>query len=327
MTTARKFTIALVQMRMGADPEANFDSALRRIGEAARLGAEIVCLPELFRTQYFCQREDLRLFDLAEPIPGPSTAKLAEVARESRVAIVASLFERRAPGLYHNTAVTLDADGQIAGIYRKMHIPDDPLYFEKYYFAPGDLGFQAVDTAFGRVGTLVCWDQWYPEGARLTALQGAEVLFYPTAIGWHPAEKDEFGAAQFDAWRTIQRAHAIANGVYVAAVNRVGLEHGEVRLAHGDVKLAHGDVLGNRASGPGLEFWGGSFLADPFGRIVAKAGHDVEEIVLGEIDRDLIEETRRNWPFLRDRRVDAYSPITQRFLDSAHAHAGQKEHE
>jgi N-carbamoylputrescine amidase len=255
----------------------------------------------LFRTQYFCQREDVRLFDLAEPIPGPSTAKLAEVARKARVAIVASLFERRAPGLYHNTAVTLNADGAIAGVYRKMHIPDDPLYYEKYYFAPGDLGFQAIDTAFGRVGTLVCWDQWYPEAARLTALQGAEVLFYPTAIGWHPAEKDEFGAAQYDAWQTIQRSHAIANGVYVAGVNRVGAEHG--------------DVLGNRAVGQGIEFWGGSFLADPFGRVIAKASHDAEEILLGEIDLGLIEETRRHWPFLRDRRIDAYAPISKRFLD------------
>jgi N-carbamoylputrescine amidase len=305
MTTARKFTLALLQMRMGADTEANFASAVKHIREAARLGAQIVCLPELFRTQYFCQREDLKLFNLAEPIPGPSTNALSALARELGVAIVASLFERRAPGLYHNTAVTLNSDGQIAGIYRKMHIPDDPLYYEKYYFTLGDLGFQAVDTSAGRVGTLVCWDQWYPEGARLTALQGAEVLFYPTAIGWHPAEKDEFGAAQFDAWRTIQRAHAIANGVYVAAVNRVGHEQGE--------------VLGHRALGPGLEFWGGSFIADPFGRIVAQAGHDAEEIVLGEVDRELIEETRRNWPFLRDRRVDAYAGITQRFLDSAHA--------
>ena len=324
MTAAHKFTVALVQMRMGADPEANFSAALRHIREAAKLGAQVVCLPELFRTQYFCQREDLRFFDLAEPIPGPSTAKLAEAARESRVAIVASLFERRAPGLYHNTAVTFDADGQIAGVYRKMHIPDDPLYYEKYYFAPGDLGFKAVDLACGRVGTLVCWDQWYPEAARLTALQGAEVLFYPTAIGWHPAEKDQFGAAQFDAWRTIQRSHAIANGIYVAAVNRVGLEHGEV-------KFANGEILSNRISGPGLEFWGGSFLADPFGRIVAKAGHDAEEIILGEVDRSLIEETRRNWPFLRDRRVDAYAPITQRFLDPAQtdrkqAGAAHKEH-
>jgi N-carbamoylputrescine amidase len=289
-------------MRMGADPEANFASAVKHIREAARLGAQIVCLPELFRTQYFCQREDLKLFNLAEPIPGPTTNALSALARELGVSIVASLFERRAPGLYHNAAVTLNSDGQIAGVYRKMHIPDDPLYHEKYYFTLGDLGFQAVDTSAGRVGTLVCWDQWYPEGARITALQGAEVLFFPTAIGWHPAEKDEFGAAQFDAWRTIQRAHAIANGVYVAAVNRVGHEQG--------------DVLGNRTSGPGIEFWGGSFIADPFGRIVAEAGRDVEEIVLGEIDRSLIEETRRNWPFLRDRRVDAYAGISQRFLDA-----------
>jgi len=312
MTAARKYKIALVQMRMGADPEANFASALRHIREAARLGANIVCLPELFRTQYFCQREELALFDLSEGIPGPSTEKLGQVARETGVAIVASLFERRAPGLYHNTAVTLNAEGAIAGVYRKMHIPDDPLYYEKYYFTPGDLGFQTVDTTFGRVGTLVCWDQWYPEGARLTALQGAEVLFYPTAIGWHPAEKDEFGAAQYDAWKTIQRSHAIANGVYVAAVNRVGREHG--------------DILGNRAAGPGLEFWGGSFIADPFGRIIAKASHENEEILLGEIDIKLIEETRRHWPFLRDRRIDAYAPVTQRFLDPASAHAAGKEH-
>ena len=301
MANTRKYNVGLVQMRMGPDPETNFASAVERIREAARLGANIICLPELFRTQYFCQREDLRLFDLAEPIPGPSTARLAEAAREVQVVVIASLFERRAAGIYHNTAVTLNADGAIAGVYRKMHIPDDPLYFEKYYFAPGDLGFQAVETDFGRVGTLVCWDQWYPEGARITALQGAEVLFYPTAIGWHPAEKDEFGAVQFDAWRTIQRSHAIANGVYVAAVNRVGVEHG--------------DVLGNRAKGQGIEFWGGSFLADPFGRVIALASHDKEEILIGEIDLGLIEETRRNWPFLRDRRIDAYEPITKRFID------------
>jgi len=305
MTNARKYIVGLVQMSMGSDPEANFASAVVKIREAAQLGANIVCLPELFRAQYFCQREDIRLFDLAEPIPGPSTARLAEVAREARVAIVASLFERRAPGLYHNTAVTLNADGAIAGVYRKMHIPDDPLYYEKFYFTPGDLGFHAVDTAFGRVGTLVCWDQWFPEAARLTALEGAEVLFYPTAIGWHPAEKDEFGAAQYDAWQTIQRAHAIANGVYVAGVNRVGKEHG--------------DILGNRSPGPGLEFWGGSFLADPFGRVVAKASHDEEEILLGEIDLGLLEDTRRNWPFLRDRRIDAYAPMTERFRDSVSA--------
>ena len=308
MTNTRKFNVGLIQMRMGADPEANFTAAIERIREAARLGANIVCLPELFRTQYFCQREDLRLFDLAEPIPGPSTARLSELARELQVAIIASLFERRAPGLYHNTAVTLNADGAIAGVYRKMHIPDDPLFYEKYYFAPGDLGFQAVDVDCGRIGALVCWDQWYPEAARLTALQGAEALFYPTAIGWHPAEKAEFGAAQVEAWQTIQRSHAIANGVYVASVNRVGLEHG-------DVKLPHGDVLGNRATGAGIEFWGGSFLADPFGRVIAKASHDAEELLIGEIDLGLIEETRRNWPFLRDRRIDAYEPITKRYID------------
>jgi N-carbamoylputrescine amidase len=301
MAETRKYKVGLVQMSMGPDPEKNMAAAVGHVREAARRGAQIVCLPELFRTQYFCQREELALFDLAEPIPGPSTKLLGEVAREARVAIVASLFERRAPGLYHNTAVTLGTDGAIASVYRKMHIPDDPLYYEKYYFTPGDLGFKAVDTAYGRVGTLVCWDQWYPEGARLTALQGAEVLFYPTAIGWHPAEKAEFGTAQYEAWQTIQRAHAIANGVYVAGVNRV--EH------------ETGDVLGNRAEGPGLEFWGGSFLADPFGRVIAKASHDAEEILVGEIDVALIEETRRNWPFLRDRRIDAYAPITQRFLD------------
>jgi N-carbamoylputrescine amidase len=303
MENNRKFKVGLVQMRMGPDPEANLDSAIAHIRDAAKRGANIVCLPELFRAQYFCQREDIRLFDLAEPIPGPSTTRLAEVAHEARIVIVASLFERRAPGLYHNTAVTLGQDRSIISVYRKMHIPDDPLYYEKFYFTPGDLGFKSVDTPWGRVGTLVCWDQWYPEGARLTALQGAEVLFYPTAIGWHPAEKEEFGAAQYDAWQTIQRAHAIANGVYVAGVNRVGHENGDVR--------------GNRASGPGLEFWGGSFLADPFGRIIAKASHTEEEILIGEIDLGLLEDTRRNWPFLRDRRIDAYTPITSRFLDPA----------
>jgi N-carbamoylputrescine amidase len=307
MANTRKYKVGLVQMSMGPDPEANLKSAIGHIHEAARRGANIVCLPELFRAQYFCQREDPGLFDLAEPIPGPSTTTLGQVAREARVSIVASLFERRAPGLYHNTAVTLNPDGAIASVYRKMHIPDDPLYYEKYYFTPGDLGFQATDTPVGRIGTLVCWDQWYPEGARLTALQGAEVLFYPTAIGWHPAEKEEFGVAQYDAWQTIQRAHAIANGVYVAGVNRVGHEQG--------------DVLGNRIQGPGLEFWGGSFLADPFGRIIAKASHNKEEIIIGEIDMALLEDTRRNWPFLRDRRIDAYAPITKRFLDPVRAWA------
>jgi N-carbamoylputrescine amidase len=302
MAADSKFRVGLVQMSCTPDPDANLDKAADRVRQAAREGAQVVCLPELFRAQYFCQREDIALFDLAEPIPGPSTERLGAVAREEKVVVVASLFERRAPGLYHNTAAILETDGRIAGLYRKMHIPDDPLYYEKFYFTPGDLGFRAFDTSAGRIGTLVCWDQWYPEGARITALQGAQVLFYPTAIGWHPREKEEFGTAQYEAWQTIQRAHAIANGVYVAAVNRVGLEHGDIR--------------GNRVEGPGLEFWGGSFLADPFGRIIAKAAHDREEILIGEIDLATLEDTRRNWPFLRDRRIDAYAPIVSRFLDT-----------
>ena len=296
-----KFNVGLVQMSATPDPENNLLHAMDRVREAARLGAQIVCLPELFQTQYFCQREDTALFDLAEPIPGPTTAKLGELAKELKIVLIASLFEKRAAGVYHNTAVTFDADGSQRSIYRKMHIPDDPLYYEKYYFTPGDLGFKAVDTNVGRVGTLVCWDQWYPEGARITALQGAHLLFYPTAIGWHPHEKEEFGEAQYDAWQTIQRSHAIANGVYVAAVNRVGMEHGDVR--------------GDRVDGPGLEFWGGSFLADPFGRVIAKAAHDKEEILIGEIDLAKLEDTRRNWPFLRDRRIDAYGGMVSRFLD------------
>jgi len=301
MSEQKKFRVGLIQMSCGTDPDENLGKAAERVCEAARQGAEVVCLPELFRAQYFCQREDIALFDLAEAIPGPSTDKLGAVAREEKVVVVASLFERRAPGLYHNTAVVLEKDGHIAGLYRKMHIPEDPLYYEKFYFTPGDLGFRAFDTSAGKIGTLVCWDQWYPEAARITALQGANVLFYPTAIGWHPHEKEQFGEAQYEAWQTIQRAHAIANGVYVAAVNRVGLEHGDVR--------------GNRADGPGLEFWGGSFLADSFGRVIAKAAHDREEILIGEIDLRQMEETRRNWPFLRDRRIDAYGPITSRYLD------------
>ena len=301
MKNSHTFTVGLIQMRMGPEPGVNFARAIDHVRTAAQRGANVICLPELFRTQYFCQREDLELFDLAEPIPGPSTEALSSLARELGVVLIASLFERRAAGLYHNTAVTLDADGSTAGVYRKMHIPDDPLFYEKYYFTPGDFGFKATDTARGRLGTLVCWDQWYPEGARLTALQGAEMLFYPTAIGWHPAEKEEYGAAQYDAWQTIQRGHAIANGVFVAGVNRVGHEQGDIR--------------GNRAEGQGIEFWGGSFLADPFGRILAKASHTEEEILVAKIDTALIEETRRNWPFLRDRRIDAYGDITKRFID------------
>jgi N-carbamoylputrescine amidase len=301
MTDNNTFRVGLVQMSCGPDPDANLEKAAERVHEAARQGADVICLPELFRAQYFCQREDIALFDLAETIPGPSTERLAAVAREEKIVVVASLFERRAPGLYHNTAAVIERDGSITGLYRKMHIPDDPLYYEKFYFTPGDLGFRAFDTSAGKIGTLVCWDQWYPEGARITALQGANVLFYPTAIGWHPHEKEEFGTAQYEAWQITQRAHAIANGVYVAAVNRVGVEHGDIR--------------GNRVEGPGLEFWGGSFLADPFGRIIAKASHDREEILIGEIDLRKMEDTRRNWPFLRDRRIDAYGPIVSRFLD------------
>jgi N-carbamoylputrescine amidase len=296
-----KFTVGLVQMSATSDPEKNLQHAMERVRGAAKLGAQIVCLPELFQTQYFCQREDTALFDLAEPIPGPTTAKLSALAKQLRIVLIASLFEKRAAGVYHNTAVTFDANGELSSVYRKMHIPDDPLYYEKYYFTPGDLGFKAVNTSVGRVGTLVCWDQWYPEGARLTALQGAHLLFYPTAIGWHPAEKAEFGKAQHDAWRTIQRAHAISNGVYVAVVNRVGMEHGDIR--------------GNCAPGAGIEFWGGSFLCDPFGRVITEASHDQEEILVGEIDLKALEDIRRNWPFLRDRRIDSYGGITSRLID------------
>lgn len=296
-----KFRVGLVQMSATADPDKNLQRAMDHVRNAAKSGAEIVCLPELFQTQYFCQREDPALFDLAEPIPGPVTVQLSGLARELGIVLVASLFEKRAAGIYHNTAVLFDANGELRGIYRKMHIPDDPLYYEKYYFTPGDLGFRAFDTNVGRVGTLVCWDQWYPESARLTALQGAHLIFYPTAIGWHPSEKAEFGTAQHDAWRTIQRAHAIANGVYVAVVNRVGFETGNIR--------------GDSAPGAGLEFWGGSFLCDPFGRVIAETAHDKEEILIGEVDLKILEDIRRNWPFLRDRRIDSYGPITSRLID------------
>jgi N-carbamoylputrescine amidase len=298
---AEVFRVGLIQMACSPDAEDNVRRALEYVCQAAQRGAQVVCLPELFRTQYFCQREDAALFDLAEPVPGPTTERIAEVARNHHVAVVASVFEKRAPGVYHNTAAVLDADGTLRGIYRKMHIPDDPLYYEKFYFTPGDLGFKAFNTEFGRIGTLVCWDQWYPEGARLTALQGANVLFYPTAIGWHPAEKEQYGRAQLEAWRTIQRAHAIANGVYVAAVNRVGHETG--------------NVMGKPAPGAGLEFWGNSFLCDPFGQVIAEASANREEILIGEIDLRKMEDVRRNWPFLRDRRIDSYGAISQRLLD------------
>jgi N-carbamoylputrescine amidase len=293
MAHAAKFRIGLVQSRCALDPNENLAKTEWKIREAAAAGAQIVCLEELFRSQYFCREENHELFALAESIPGPTTAALGKLARELKIVIVASLFERRAAGLYHNTAAILGTDGDIIGIYRKMHIPDDPLYFEKFYFTPGDLGFLNFDTPFGRIGVLVCWDQWYPEGARLSSLNGANILFYPTAIGWHPAEKAEYGAAQLDAWRTIQRGHAIANGIYVASVNRVGYE-------------------GSAESG--LEFWGSSFVADPFGQVIAQASVDREEILLADCDPARQEEVRQHWPFLRDRRVDAYAPIVNRWL-------------
>ncbi len=293
----RKFTIGLIQMACLPDPQANLHQAEFRVAAAADAGAQVICLPELFRSQYFCQREDVALFDLAEPIPGPSTQALGKIARQKKVVVIASVFERRVAGVYHNSAAVIDADGGVAGVYRKMHIPDDPAYYEKFYFTPGDLGFPAFDTRVGRLATLICWDQWYPEAARLAALQGASILFYPTAIGWHPHEKAQYGEAQRDAWRTIQRSHAISNGVYVAAVNRVGLE-----------KPTEGE-------GAGLEFWGSSFVADPFGVVLKEASTDREELLLAEVDLDRLEETRRNWPFFRDRRIDAYAGITHRFLD------------
>jgi N-carbamoylputrescine amidase len=285
---SNSFTLGLIQMRCAADKAANLAKALDRIREAARQGAQIVCLPELFLTPYFCQTHDLALFDLAEPIPGPTTDQLSSAAKANGVVVVASLFERRMEGIFHNTAVVFDADGSLLGLYRKMHIPHDPLYFEKYYFRPGDLGFRVFPTKFGKVGTLVCWDQWFPEGARLTALKGAELLVYPTAIGWHPREKEQFGKSQHDAWETIQRAHAIANGLYVAAVNRVGFEPSPTG---------------------GLEFWGASFVSDPFGVVLKRGSHTDEELLIVECDRGRIEDVRRNWPFFRDRRTDAYGGL------------------
>jgi N-carbamoylputrescine amidase len=291
-----KFAVGLVQMAMGNVPRENLDKGVDEVREAARGGAEVVCLPELFRNRYFCQAEETAFFDLAEPIPGPTTDAVAAAARDAGVVVIAPVFERRAPGVYHNSAAVIDADGTIAGIYRKMHIPDDPAFYEKFYFTPGDLGFPAFDTRAARIGTLICWDQWYPEGARLTALAGASVLFYPTAIGWHPREKREHGERQRDAWRTVQRGHAVANGVYVAAANRVGHE----------IPAGGGD---------GIEFWGSSFLCGPQGEVLAEASADREEILFADVDLARIEEVRRNWPFLRDRRIDAYGGITSRVLD------------
>jgi N-carbamoylputrescine amidase len=292
----RHARVGLVQMRMGEDPARNMARAMEMVEQAAAEKAQVVCLPELFRSRYFCQSEDARFFDLAEPIPGPSSEQLAALAARLGVTLIASLFERRAPGLYHNTAIVLDGRNGYAGKYRKMHIPDDPRYYEKYYFTPGDLGFKNFPTAHGNLGVLVCWDQWYPEAARLTALQGAEILFYPTAIGWHPEEKEKVGVQQHAAWETIQRSHAVANGCYVVAVNRTGFEP---------------DPDGDG----GIEFWGQSFVVGPDGEILCKLPHDAEVVSTVELDLGRLETQRQGWPFLRDRRVDAYDAITRRFLD------------
>ncbi len=289
--------IGVIQMVCSANSQENLERAVGKVEEAVMNGAQIICLPELFRSQYFCQQEDADLFDLAESVPGSSTEVFSQVAKQHGVSILVSVFERRTAGVYHNSLVVLGERGEIAGHYRKMHIPDDPAYYEKYYFTPGDLGFQAIKTTHATVGPLICWDQWYPEAARMTALQGAEILFYPTAIGWHPKEKSEEGQAQREAWMTIQRSHAIANGVFVVAVNRVGHEA--------------------PAGGDGLEFWGSSFVCDPFGVVLAQASVDQAETLIVDIDLKRIEEVRRNWPFLRDRRIDAYEGITKRFLDES----------
>lgn len=291
-----KYVIAGLQLAFSSNSDDNIKKTLSYVARAAKKGAKVICLPELYRSQYFCQKEDSKLFNLAETIPGTSSIAFSKAAKQYKVVIIVPIFEKRAPGVYHNSAIIIDADGKTLGIYRKMHIPDDPAFYEKYYFTPGDLGFKAFETKFGKVGTLICWDQWYPEGARLTALQGASTLFYPTAIGWHPAEKEKYGKAQQDSWITIQRSHAIANGVYVCSVNRVGFEK----------PIKEQD---------GLIFWGSSFICDPQGVILAQASEDKEEIILAEVNLDHLENIRRNWPFLRDRRIDAYSDITKRFLD------------
>jgi N-carbamoylputrescine amidase len=290
-----KITLGLLQHACSAKPAENLKKALSLAEKAAKQGANIICTQELFRSQYFCQSEDHANFLLAESIPGPSTSAFQKIAKKYGVVIIASLFEKRASGLYHNTAVIIDADGKLLGIYRKMHIPDDPLYYEKFYFTPGDTGFRAWETKFGKIGVLVCWDQWYPEGARLTAMQGAEILFYPTAIGWHPGEKEEYGVNQHGAWETIQRSHAVANGCYVAATNRIGVE--------------------KPIGGDGIEFWGQSFVAGTSGQILAKGSVDAEEILLVPIDLGKVDVTRTHWPFLRDRRIDAYENLTKRFID------------
>lgn len=288
--SSRTVQLALVQMSCTRDVQANLEKAIEQISVAASRGANIVCLQEVFNTQYPCQSEDYAHFDLAEEIPGPTSRRLSEVAAKHGVVVTCSIFERRTQGLYHNTAVTFDVDGSMVGRYRKMHIPDDPRYYEKFYFTPGDLGFSIAQTRFGKLGVGVCWDQWYPEAARLFALRGAEILLYPTAIGWHHAERDELGASQHSSWETAMRAHAIANGVFVAAANRVGIEDG-------------------------LQFWGASFVADPGGNLLHRASHDSEELVLVACDLNRIDSVRTHWPFLRDRRIDAYQEITQRYIE------------
>lgn len=299
----RTCTVGLVQMTAERDRKANLEKAIGHIREASKRGARIICLQEIFTSPYFCQEENHAWFDRAEQIPGPTTGELQRAAKECGVVVIGPVFERRAAGVYHNSAVVIDADGAILGRYRKMHIPDDPLYYEKFYFTPGDLGFQSFQTRFGRIGVLICWDQWYPEAARLTALRGAEIIFYPTAIGWHPSEKMDSGESQFQAWRTIQQSHAIANGVFVAAVNRVGLE----RTLDGSDSKPPGYE--------GIDFWGGSFVSGPSGQILGQAARDREELLIVECDLGLIEQQRQHWPFLRDRRVDAYEGIGQRLLD------------
>jgi N-carbamoylputrescine amidase len=287
--------IGLIQISCGRDLEANLETAVRRIRQAAAEGAGIICLPELFKSLYFCQQEDHGHFSLAEEVPGPTTKYLGALARETEVVLLVSLFERRAPGIYHNTTAVIDADGSYLGKYRKMHIPDDPLYHEKFYFTPGDLGFRSFETRYGRVGILICWDQWYPEAARLTALGGAQIIFCPTAIGWHPSERADSGESQLSAWRTIQRSHAIANGVFVAAVNRIGHE-------------------GEKSPG-GIDFWGSSFVCDPAGNVIAAADAESEEILVTDCDLQQVDIVRTHWPFLRDRRLEAYGDLTRRFLD------------
>jgi len=292
--SAQTVKLGLIQTTCSADPDANLKKTLALAGCAAQRGAQIICTQELFRSQYFCQSEDHQNFKLAEPVPGPTTDAFCKLAKKHKAVVIASLFEKRAAGVYHNTAAIIDADGSLLGRYRKMHIPDDPLYYEKFYFTPGDLGFRSWQTKYGKIGVLICWDQWYPEAARLTALQGAQILFYPTAIGWLPGEKKKYGERQHNSWETIQRSHAIANGCYVAVANRIGHE-----------KLA----------GKGIEFWGQSFVAGTSGEILAKAGAAKEEVLIVPVDLAAVDTTRTHWPFLRDRRIDAYGGLTKRLID------------